>query len=295
MKPLKELLHPVVTWKFWKELIIMTLGMAVGAAAVATVVSQGASALLCLRQLCKKGNVYTLSLRKLRIDRPLLREIFKYGIPTGVQNSVIGLANVLVQTNINSFKEDAMAACAAYSKIEGFAFLPIMSFSMALTTYIGQNLGAREYARAREGARFGILTSVILAEIIGLVTFFGSGTLIGLFDKKPEVVAIGARQCHIEALFYCLLAFSHCIAGICRGAGKAIVPMVIMLAVWCVFRIIYITVAMRISHTIEPLFWAYPITWTISSVIYLIYYLKSDWIHGFEAPANRLERLKAAR
>jgi putative MATE family efflux protein len=285
-----SLLNILLDW-----LLVGVMGYGVGAAAVATVVSQGASALLCLRQLCKKGNVYTLSLRKLRIDRPLLREIFKYGIPTGVQNSVIGLANVLVQTNINSFKEDAMAACAAYSKIEGFAFLPIMSFSMALTTYIGQNLGAREYARAREGARFGILTSVILAEIIGLVTFFGSGTLIGLFDKKPAVVAIGARQCHIEALFYCLLAFSHCIAGICRGAGKAIVPMVIMLAVWCVFRIIYITVAMRISHTIELLFWAYPITWTISSVIYLIYYLKSDWIHGFEAPANRLERLKAAR
>lgn len=285
-----SLLNILLDW-----LLVGVMGYGVGAAAVATVVSQGASALLCLRQLCKKGNVYTLSLRKLRIDRPLLREIFKYGIPTGVQNSVIGLANVLVQTNINSFKEDAMAACAAYSKIEGFAFLPIMSFSMALTTYIGQNLGAREYARAREGARFGILTSVILAEIIGLVTFFGSGTLIGLFDKKPAVVAIGARQCHIEALFYCLLAFSHCISGICRGAGKAIVPMVIMLAVWCVFRIIYITVAMRISHTIELLFWAYPITWTISSVIYLIYYLKSDWIHGFEAPANRLERLKAAR
>lgn len=285
-----SLLNILLDW-----LLVGVMGYGVGAAAIATVVSQGASALLCLRQLCKKGNVYTLSLRKLRIDRPLLREIFKYGIPTGVQNSVIGLANVLVQTNINSFKEDAMAACAAYSKIEGFAFLPIMSFSMALTTYIGQNLGAREYDRAREGARFGILTSVILAEIIGLVTFFGSGTLIGLFDKKPAVVAIGARQCHIEALFYCLLAFSHCIAGICRGAGKAIVPMVIMLAVWCVFRIIYITVAMRISHTIELLFWAYPITWTISSVIYLIYYLKSDWIHGFEAPANRLERLKAAR
>ena len=91
-----------------------------------------------------------------------------------------------------------------------------------------------------------------------------------------------------------MASFSHCIAGICRGAGKAFVPMTIMLAVWCVFRIAYITIAMRISHNIVLLFWAYPITWTISSVIYLIYYLKSDWIHGFETPEERAARLARA-
>ena len=96
------------------------------------------------------------------------------------------------------------------------------------------------------------------------------------------MIEIGVQQCRIEAFFYCLLAFSHCVAGICRGAGKASVPMVVMLTVWCAFRILYITVAMQVLHDIRLLFVAYPLTWTISSVIFLIYYLKSDWIHGFE-------------
>ena len=109
--------------------------------------------------------------------------------------------------------------------------------------------------------------------------------------ENPASIEIGVTQARTESLFFCLLSFSHCIAGICRGAGKAFVPMAIMLAVWCVLRIAYITIAMKISHNIVLLFWAYPITWSVSSLIYLIYYLKSDWIHGFETREERVARL----
>ena len=270
-------------------LFVGVFGLGVEWAAIATVISQTVSSILCLIQLTRKGTVYRLEWKKLRIDLESLKQITKYGLPTGVQNSVIGFANVLVQTNINSFGKLAMAACGAYSRIEGFVFLPIMSMSMALTSYIGQNLGAKRYDRAKQGARFGILTSVIMAEIIGIVLFFFGGFFISTFinDADPEavaeIIAIGARQCRVESLFFFLLAFSHAVAGICRGAGKAIVPMLIMLLVWCVIRIIYITVAMSILHEIILLFAAYPLTWFISSVIYFIYYKKSNWIHGFES------------
>ena len=270
-------------------LFVGVFGLGVAWAAIATVVSQTVSAILCLVQFTRKETVYHLEWKKLRIDRDSLKEIVRYGLPTGVQNSVIGFANVLVQTNINSFGALAMAACGAYSRIEGFVFLPIMSFSMALTSFIGQNLGAKEYDRAKQGARFGILASVILAETIGLIAFFFGGHFIATFisDEDPvavaQIIAIGSVQFRVESLFFCLLAFSHSIAGVCRGAGKAIVPMSIMLAVWCVLRIIYITVAMSISHIIILLFAAYPLTWFISSVIYFIYYKRSNWIHGFES------------
>lgn len=270
-------------------LFVGALGLGVEWAAIATVLSQMVSAILCLIQLTRKGTVYQLQWKKLRMDMTSLKEIVKYGLPTGVQNSVIGFANVLVQTNINSFGGLAMAACGAYSRIEGFVFLPIMSMSLALTSYIGQNLGAKEYDRAKQGARFGVLTSVAMAEVIGIILFLFGGFFISTFitDADPEavaeIIAIGARQCRVESLFFFLLAFSHAIAGVCRGAGKAIVPMLIMLLVWCVIRIIYITVAMHIKHEIVLLFLAYPLTWFISSVIYFIYYKKSDWIHGFEA------------
>jgi Na+-driven multidrug efflux pump len=121
----------------------------------------------------------------------MLRQIIKYGLPTGVQYSVIAFANVLVQANINSFGADAMAACGSYFKIESFVFVPITSFSMALTTFVGQNLGAREYERAREGARFGTFATVGLAELIGITMFLAAPVLIGLFSSDPDVIAIG--------------------------------------------------------------------------------------------------------
>ncbi|MCI8644953.1 MAG: MATE family efflux transporter [Lachnospiraceae bacterium] len=262
-------------------LFIGVFHLGVAWAAIATTISQLVSALLCLKRLLKKGTVYQVSFGKVRFHRDMLQEILKYGLPTGVQNSVIGLANVILQSNINSFGEDAMAGYGSYVKLEGFAFLPITCFSMAMTTFIGQNLGAGQYDRAKEGARFGIVMSLLLAETIGLIMFLFVPSLIKMFNADPEVVRLGTRQGRTEALFYFLLAFSHIIAGICRGAGKSIVPMIIMLSVWCVFRILYITVMMHFVHDIGLIYWAYPLTWGISSVIYLFYYLKSDWVHGY--------------
>mgnify|MGYP002510825956 FL=1 len=262
-------------------LFIGVFHLGVAWAAIATTISQLVSALLCLKRLLKKGTVYQVSFGKVRFHRDMLQEILKYGLPTGVQNSVIGLANVILQSNINSFGEDAMAGYGSYVKLEGFAFLPITCFSMAMTTFIGQNLGAGQYDRAKEGARFGIVMSLLLAETIGLIMFLFVPSLIKMFNADPEVVRLGTRQGRTEALFYFLLAFSHIIAGICRGAGKGIVPMMIMLSVWCVFRILYITVMMHFVHDIGLIYWAYPLTWGISSVIYLFYYLKSDWVHGY--------------
>ena len=254
----------------------------VWSAAFATTISQAASALLCLIHLSQKGTVYQVQLRKLRFHKDMLLEIIRYGLPSGIQNSVIALANVIVQTNINSFGKEAMAAYGSYAKIEGFGFLPITSFNMALTTYTSQNLGAKQYDRAKKGSRFGILASVVLAESIGVLIFLFAPQLIGLFSQDPHVIANGVMQARVIAPFYFLLAYSHAIAAVCRGAGKAFVPMFIMLSVWCVFRILYIFTVMHFIHEIQYIYWAYPLTWAISSVIYLLYYHFSDWIHGFD-------------
>lgn len=254
----------------------------VWSAAVATVLSQMASVVLCMAYLLRKGNLFTVEWRKIRFHRDMLSEIVRYGLPSGVQNSVIAFANVIVQSQVNSFGKLAMAAYGTHAKIEGFAFLPITSFNMASTTFISQNLGAKQYDRAKKGARFSILAAVLLAEAIGVAYFIFASGMVGLFDKTPGVIAFGVQQARTVALFYCLLAFSHSVAAVCRGAGKAFVPMCVMLAVWCVIRIAYIILVMRLTGEIGYIYWAYPLTWGISSVIYLIYYLRSDWVHGFE-------------
>ncbi|MBD5554779.1 MAG: MATE family efflux transporter [Roseburia sp.] len=263
-------------------LFIAVFRWGVWAAATATVISQAASVVLCVIHLFRKGNIFTIELRKIRFHRAMLIEIIRYGLPSGVQNSVIALANVIVQSQINSFGKLAMAAYGTHAKIEGFAFLPITSFNMASTTFISQNLGARQYDRAKKGARFSILAAVLLAELIGVFYYIFAPQCIGLFDQTAGVLDFGVQQARTVALFYCLLAFSHSIAAVCRGAGKAFVPMVIMLSVWCVIRIVYIIAVMHITGEIRYIYWAYPLTWGISSVIYLIYYLFSDWVHGFE-------------
>lgn len=112
--------------------------------------------------------------------------------------------------------------------------------------------------------------------------------LVAFFDDTPEVIELGVRQAQTVALFYGLLAFSHCVAAVCRGAGKAVIPMSVMLAVWCVFRIIYIeTVSIIFPGEIGYVYWAYPITWVISSIIYLFYYLFSDWVHGLDCKSKK--------
>ncbi len=254
----------------------------VWSAAAATVVSQAASVVLCMIHLLRKGNIFTVELKKICFHKEMLTEIVRYGLPAGVQNSVIGFANVIVQSQINSFGKLAMAAYGTHAKIEGFAFLPITSFNMASTTFISQNLGARQYDRAKSGARFSILAAVVLAELIGICYFIWAPELIGLFDSTAGVITYGVQQARTVALFYFLLAYSHSIAAVCRGAGKAFVPMFIMLSIWCVIRIAYIIVVMRLTEDINNIYWAYPLTWGLSSVIYLVYYLCSDWVHGFE-------------
>ena len=263
-------------------LFVAGFKMGVGSAAAATTISQLVSAALCFIRLCRTDDVYRVTLRDIRFDIPMLGKIIRNGLPAGCQNSIIAFANVIVQTNINAFGEIAVAGQGVYAKIEGFGFLPITCFAMALTTFISQNLGAGEYDRAKKGARFGILCSMAIAEIIGLAIFLGAPFLMWLFDRNPDVIASGVGRAQADCLFYFLLAFSHCIAGIMRGAGKASVPMVVMLISWCVIRVAYITVAIRFIPSIQIIYWAYPITWAISSVIFLVYFLKSDWLHAYD-------------
>ena len=252
-------------------IFVVVFEWGIGGAAIATVISQTVSVVLAFYKLSTTTDVYKIDFKKIRIDPMILKEIIRLGLPAGIQNSVIALANVVVQANINAFGSVAMAGCGSYSKIEGFVFIPITSFAMSMTTFIGQNLGAKKYDRAKEGAKFGIISSLILAEIIGIIFFILAPQLVSLFNTEPEVVQFGTSQSRTIALFYFLLAFSHCIAGILRGAGKSIVPMFVMLLCWCIIRVTYITITTHFIPQIQVVFWAYPLTWSLSSIIFLIY------------------------
>lgn len=261
---------------------VAVLHLGVGSAAAATAISQFISAILCLIQLVKTNEEYKINIKKIGFDKEMFKMIISYGIPSGLQNSIIAIANVVVQADINSFGEAAMAGCGAYSKIEGFAFLPISSFTLALTTFVGQNLGADKIERTLKGARFGILCSIILAEIVGIIMFIFAPQLINAFSNNADVVSFGTDRARTSALFFCMLAYSHSISAILRGAGKSKVPMLVMMTFWCIVRVAFLSLTMSIYHTIDYVYWVYPLTWTLSSAAFFIYYHKVDWMHGFE-------------
>lgn len=251
-------------------------------AALATVISQTVSVLLCVRRLMHTEGAYQLYLNQIRFDGMIIRQILQLGLPAGLQNSIISIANVVVQSNINNFGSEAMAGVGSYFKIEGFGFLPITCFALSMTTFIGQNLGAKQYERAKKGANFGILTGIVLAELMGLLIFVFCKPLISMFTQTSQSIEFGVMHARTVTIFYFLLAFSHLVSGVLRGAGKSTVPMFVMLGVWCILRIIYVSTITHFFDSLRAVSSCYPLTWSISGVIFLLYYLKADWLHNFD-------------
>ncbi len=252
-------------------IFISCFRIGVGGAALATVISQCTASLLVLQRLRKHTDSIRISFSKIRFDWPVLAEIVRYGLPTAVQNCVIDFSNMLIQSYINSFASAAMAGMGAYSKVEGFAFLPVTAFSMAMSTFISQNRGAEKESRIQKGTRFGLLWSTVIIEIIGVILFISSPVLVAVFNKDPEVVSYGVLCGRIHALFYCFLGFSHVSSAVLRGLGKPVAPMVVMLVCWCAVRVLVLSTLGRMYHNILLACWIYPVTWCLSTIVNLLY------------------------
>ena len=277
--PLMYLIISSVTNVILDLVFVGAMDMGVSGAALATVVSQLFSAILAFAHLMSGKFIIKIELGKvLKPDFDLIKQVIEMGFPSGVQNSVTAIANVVVQSNINSFGDIAMAGCGSYMKVQGFVFLPIMSLSMALSTFISQNIGADKMDRVKKGAKQATVLAVILAQAFGVFMFFTAPFFVGLFTNEPDVIAYGVQYSRIDTLFYFLLALTHMSAAILRGSGRTKVTMIVFLLDWCVFRIIYITVIVRLIPDIRAVISAYPVTWCISAVIFMAIVLKGDWL-----------------
>ena len=290
LRALGDSLHPLyylaissVTNVVLDLLFVAVFQWGVAGAAIATVISQGLSAVLCIIQMCRmKDETVRLCFGKIKFHKKIMGEVIRQGLPTGIQNSVISIGNMVVQTNINSFGAFAMSGHGAYAKIEGLVFMPITSMSMTLPTYISQNLGAGKTDRAKKGAVFGIVSGMLMAEAVGVLCYFWSTHALRIFVDLPEAIRYGEIHAKTVSLFFFLLAFSHCAAGVLRGCGKAIVPMITMLAFWCGIRIIYVTQTLKFIPEFQTISWAYPLTWSLSSIVFLVFLLKSDWVNAWK-------------
>ncbi len=249
-------------------LFIGVFNLGVIGAGVATIISQAVSSILTFTQLFSTKQNYRLEFKKLRFSKDELIKIIQYGIPTGLQNSIISFSNTFILSNVNSFGKLATTSFGAYSKIDGFATLPGGSFSMALSTYVGQNIGAKDYKRAKKGAIEGLIASMVTTEIIGILIILCGRYIVSMFTSTEQVIQATLVQIRIIAPFYFLLAYSHGISGVLRGAGFSKTPMIVMILFWVVVRICGIPIALNyINNDVTTIFWFYPFTWSLSTVV----------------------------
>ena len=257
---------------------IIFFKMGIAGAAYATVIAQGISAFLTMLLLINTSNEYKISFKELKLYPEQTKEIIRVGIPSGIQNAVVAISNVIVQSNINSFGSVAMAGCSACQKLDGFAIMPVLSFSMAFTTFTGQNIGAKRYDRVKKGAKIGLILALSTIICISTVLLSFDEQLLSIFSSDPEVIKYGLMMMHTLIPMYFLLTITHALNGIIRGAGKTKVPMMVMIVCWCCMRMAWILTMVPLFNDIQLVFYGWPITWAASSLWLIIYYLSHKWL-----------------
>lgn len=247
-------------------------------AAVATDLSQAISCVFILHYMHKSQASYQVRFREIKFYDHLLSHIVRIGIPTGIQNIVVSFSNVFVQTAVNSFGATVMAAFAAFNKIDGFILLPILSLNMAATTFAGQNYGAQKYDRIHRGLKISVWMGVIYSVAAGVVMLVLSPYFVRIFTDSQDVIDASIYMMYLMYPFYWILGLFHIALGTIRGVGKTFAAMVMSLVSLCAVRILWITVTMRIQHSLALLILSYPFTWLIGALIILIYIKKANWL-----------------
>ena len=277
-RPLIYLAIASVTNIILDLVFIKELKWGVKGAAIATDISQALSCVLAVGYLLRVNSDYKLIVKELKIHGNTAKQIIRVGLPTAIQNMVISFSNVLVQSSVNSYGATAMAGYAAYLKIDGFNILPVLSISMAVTTFTGQNVGAKKPDRIKKGMWNALIMGVVYTVIIGVVILLTSHTVLGLFTKDNEVITYGQLAMKYFCPFYFLLGILNILAGTVRGAGKGVPPMLILLFSMCIFRILWIKIALPFYSTIDGVFILYPISWFVGMVLMIIYTKFGKWL-----------------
>lgn len=252
---------------------------------IATVVSQAISAVLIIVVLMRSNDVYKVYLKEIRLDFHILRNIIQIGLPAGLQSVMYNISNVLIQSTINTFGTNTVAAWTAYGKIDGLFWMIMGAFGTSITTFSGQNFGAQKYHRIRKSVRICTAMAMGTAFFMSTVLYFWGSYVYQLFTSDAEVIQIGVVVLHTMVPFYFTYVCIEILSGAMRGTGDSLVPMIITCLGICVLRVVWIAVAVPKWHFVETVVFSYPITWAITSVLFIIYYLQGGWLR------KRIQRL----
>ena len=270
-RPLYFLIFSALTNTVLDVLFVKYFSMGIAGAAIATVISQCLSAVLVLFLLSRTRAAYRVDLRHLGLQKAILGKICSVGIPSSLQLAITSFSNIFVQGYINRFESACMAGWAAYTKIDAFAMLPMMSLSIAITTFVGQNLGAGDLRRAKASTGYGTVMGFLLMLVLLAPLMLFAPQLTSLFNDEPEVLRYGTWFIRVISPFYLLFSVNQVYLGTLRDAGNTKAAMSICLGCYVVFRQIYLFVSYRLGGGLLAVTLGYPAGWITCCAALLIY------------------------
>ena len=284
-RPLYFLVFSAVVNTVLDLVFVVVFDMGVFGVALATVIAQGLSAALVVYVLLKEKSAYGLRLPELHIDKAEFKAIFNLGLPSSIQQGLTSFSNVFVMSYVNAFGADCTSGWGAYNKLDMFLMVPVMALAQASTTFVGQNWGARQYARAKRGVRYGVIMAMICLVTLAAGVLIFANPLLHMLTNNPAEVAYGERFIRIITPFYVTVCFNQMYAGALRGIGSAKTPMFIFLGSFVAFRQAYLFLVSLlvngrvIGNLSDAHFFlmslAFPMGWMLASTLLIIFYRRS--------------------
>jgi len=260
--------------------LVAVLGMGVLGAALATIFSQGVSAVLVLVSLTRAETVYRLDWKQVRFHGRLLGDILRVGVPAGLQSNMYAISNILIQTAINGFGTATVAAWTAHGKVDGFFWMILGAYGISITTFAGQNFGAQKYDRIRRSVRVCLALGFGSAVLMSVLYCSLAPYLLGLFTRDAEVVSIGLDMVRQLVPYYFTYVCIEILAGAARGCGCSLAPMLMTCGGVCVLRVAWIFILLPLRPELSTVLVSYPASWVFTSVLFIFYYLQGGWLRG---------------
>lgn len=276
--PLYFLIATSILNIFLDLLFVKGFGMGVDGAAWATIISECISMLLVINLLMRTKNEYKVTLKNLKVDFSILKQIVEIGVPAGLQGMIVSVSNVIVMAYINQFGSSGVAGFSCSNKIDNFMGLPVNSLMLAITTFVGQNLGARQYERVKQGVRAALVMSISIVVTLGVFVFLFSDSLMRIFTSDMDVIEDGTIILRIMCPCYIFLCFHQVYSGALRASGRSSVPMITSIIAFVLMRQIFLAVAIPLYHHISIIGIGYSFTWAMAALMTGIYYFTSNWL-----------------
>ena len=259
-------------------LFVTILKMGVVGVAVATALSQVVSALMVVITLMRTEDSYRLAIGEIRFHPVLLHNIIRIGLPAGIQSTMYSASNLIIQSSINAFGTDTIAAWTAYGKVDGIFWMIMGAYGVSITTFAGQNFGAGKYDRIRKSVRICLGMAAFTSILLSVTVLAGGRMFLHLFTDDPNVVAIGIGMMQVISPSYITYICIEILGGTTRGCGDAVPPMLMTCVGVCVLRVFWNLVVVPMRPEVSTVAFSYPLTWSMTSILFIIYYLRGNWL-----------------